>query len=165
MSDRDWIAHEFARGIAAEQELASEARARADSPPESGMAVLYSQIAADDERHRESVEAIAVRYGHTPSRGSATGGIGETFSRLKDKVTEIGSKPHHLVADDLAAKANAIHWMTSWVHAFEAIGDAASARELAAILAEEESHRDALQEALNRLVAAGAAAGAVRSAT
>ena len=48
-----------------------------------------------------------------------------------------------------------IHWCTAWVHAFEALGDAESARELAAVLTEEKAHRDALQEGLNRLVARG----------
>jgi len=42
------------------------------------------------------------------------------------------------------------------VHASQAIGDAESARELLAVVTEKKSHRDALQEGLNRLVAARA---------
>lgn len=158
MTNRAWIAAEFSKGIAAEQQLASEAQARAESPPDTALGVLYHEIAAADERHRGIVETIATRYGHTPSRGGVGGGIGGTISRLKDKVSELGATPHNLVAADLAAKANAIHWTTAWVHTFEAIGDGESARELAAILTEEAAHRDALQEALNRLVARGAQA-------
>jgi hypothetical protein len=159
MINRAWIATEFSKGIAAEQQLASEARARAETPPDAALGVLYHEIAAADERHRAIVETIATRYGHTPSRGGSSGGIGGTISRLKDKVSELGATPPNLVASDLAAKANAIHWTTAWVHTFEAIGDGESARELAAILTEETAHRDALQEALNRLVARGAQAG------
>jgi hypothetical protein len=84
------------------------------------------------------------------------GGIGETLGRLKEKVGEIGTTPLQRVGHDLAAKANAIHWQTAWIRAFQALGDADSARELAAVLAEESAHRDALQEGLNRMVTAGA---------
>jgi len=152
---RDWIATEFSKGIDAEQALVDEARARAQSPPDPSLQVLYNEIAAADERHRAVVETIATRYGHTPTR-SVAGGIGETLGRLKDKVGEIGSTPLQRVGADLAAKANAIHWYTAWTQTFQTVGDAESARELAAVLAEESSHRDALQEALNRLVTAGA---------
>jgi hypothetical protein len=152
---RDWIATEFSKGIAAEQALTEEARARAESPPDPSLQVLYHEIAAADERHRGVVETIAIRYGHTPTR-SVAGGIGETLGRLKERVGEIGTTSLQRVGHDLAAKANAIHWYTAWVHAFQALGDAESVRELSAVLAEETAHRDALQEALNRLVTQGA---------
>jgi hypothetical protein len=155
--NRDWIAAEFSKGIDAEQALLDEAKARAQSPPDPSLGVLYNEIAAADERHRTIVETIATRYGHTPSRGVA-GGIGETLGRLKDKVGEMGSSPMQRVAHDLASKANAIHWCTAWVSTFQAIGDTESARELAAVLTEEKAHRDALQEGLNRMVAQGAMA-------
>jgi hypothetical protein len=154
-AQRDWIATEFSKGIEAEQALAEEARTRAEAPPDPALQVLYHEIAAADERHRTIVETIATRYGHTPSR-SVAGGIGETLGRLKEKVGEIGTTPLQRVGHDLAVKANAIHWQTAWVQAFQALGDAESARELAAVLAEESAHRDALQEGLNRLVIAGA---------
>jgi len=153
--NRDWIAAEFSKGIEAEQSLLDEAKARADAPPHPSLAVLYHEIAAADERHRTIVETIATRYGHTPTR-SVAGGIGETLGRLKDKVSEIGTSPLQRVAHDLAAKANAIHWGTAWVQTFQAIGDAESARELAAVLTEEKAHRDALQEGLTRMVYQGA---------
>jgi len=153
--NRDWIAAEFSKGIEAEQSLMEEAKARAESPPDPGLGVLYHEIAAADERHRAIVETIATRYGHTPSR-SVAGGIGETLGRLKEKVGEIGCTPMQRLSHDLMAKANSIHWCQAWVQAFQAIGDAESARELAAILTEEKAHRDALQEGLNRMVTIGA---------
>lgn len=158
MPNREWIAAEFSKGIDAEHHLMIEARARAEAPPDPTMVVLYNQIAVEDERHINALETIATRYGHTPTRVPTGGGIGATISRLKDKVSEIGNSPSRRVADDLIAKADAIHWMHAWVHAFEAVGDTESARELAAILTEEKAHRDALQEALNRIVEAGAKA-------
>jgi len=153
--NRAWISTEFSKGIDAEQALLDEAKARAAAPPDPSLGVLYHEIAAADERHRTIVETIATRYGHTPSR-SVAGGIGETLGRLKDKVSEMGSTPHQLVSHDLAVKANAIHWCTAWVQAFESIGDAESARELSVVLTEEKAHRDALQEGLNRMVLQGA---------
>jgi hypothetical protein len=152
---RDWIATEFSRGIDAEQALVAEAKARAESPPDPSLQVLYHEIATADERHVTLVETIATRYGYTPSRNMA-GGIGETLGRLKDKVSEIASSPLQRVSHDLARKANAIHWYHAWVHAFQVIGDAESARVLSAVLTEESAHRDALQEGLNRLVLQGA---------
>ena len=154
--NRDWIAAEFSKGIAAEQEMVDEAKARAAAPPDPALQALYNQIATADERHRGTVETIATRYGHTPSRGG--GGIGETLGRLKDKVGEMGATPFQKVSHDLSAKANAVHWYTAWVKAFEAAGDADSARELAAVLAEEKAHLDALQEGLNMLITRGATA-------
>jgi len=160
---RDWIAAEFSKGIHAEHEMGAEARSRAANPPDSALGVLFSQIAEADERHCGVVETVAVRYGHTPARNLG-GGIGETLSKLKDKVTSIGSTPLDCVSQDLAAKANAIHWYEAWVHAFTEIGDSESARELASILTEERSHRDALQDVLNRLVVKGAKGGDVELA-
>lgn len=152
---REWIATEFSKGIGAEQDLIDEAKARAASPPDLALTVLYHEIAAADERHRTVVETIATRYGHTPTRSMA-GGIGETLGRLKDKVGEMGASALQRVSHDLAAKANAIHWYTAWVQTFQSLGDADSARELAVVLDEEKSHRDALQEGLNRMVIQGA---------
>jgi hypothetical protein len=154
-SNRDWIAAQFSKGIEAEQALADDAKATAESPPDPDLGVLYHEIAAADARHRMIVETIATRYGHTPSR-SAAGGIGETLGRLKGKVSELGTSPLQRLGRDLKAKANAIHWYTAWVQAFLTIGDAESARELTAVLAEEKAHRDALQESLNRMVTRGA---------
>jgi len=152
--NRDWIGAEFSTGIEAEQALVDEALARAKSPPDAELGVLYHELAIADERHRLIVETIATRYGHTPSR-RVSGGIGETLGRLRDKVGSLGSSPLQLIGHDLMAKANSIHWYTAWVRAFEALGDDVSARELAAVLTEEKAHRDALQEGLNRLVVRG----------
>ena len=69
----------------------------------------------------------------------------------------MGATPMEQVAHDLAIKANAIHWYTAWIHAFQALGDAESARELSAVLTEEVAHRDALQLGLNRMVEQGRA--------
>lgn len=153
--DRAWVASEFAKGIEAEKEMAREARLRSESPPEAPLGVLYAQIADADERHRDAVTTIAVRYGHTPAHGLAEG-IGEAIGHLKEKVTTLGSSPIERLGHDLAAKANAIHWYNAWEHAFESVGDTESARTLAAIMTEEKAHRDALQEVLDRLVEQGA---------
>lgn len=154
---RDWIATEFAKGIEAERDLAEHAKARADDPPTPALSVLYNEIAAADSRHCEVVERVAIRYGHTPSR-EVGGGISETLKGLRDRI--VGSVaqtgPLQQLGEDLAAKANSIHWHTAWIHAFETFGDAESAKELAAVLAEETAHRDALQQALNREVVQGA---------
>jgi len=152
--NRDWIRVEFAKGIAAEEELAAEAQARSNAPPDPSLSVLYQEIARADANHREIVEAIATRFGHTPS--NTGGGIGEAITRLKDKVASMGSSPIELLGHDLAAKANAIHWYSAWTSAFKALGETASATELDGVLQEEISHRDALQQALNRLVERGA---------
>lgn len=155
--DREWIAAEFSKGIEAEQSAADEAKARAAAPPDPLLGVLYHEIATADERHRGIVEAVATRYGHTPTRGLG-GGISEALGRLKDKVADrfAGASPAERVAHDLAMKANAIHWYNAWVHAFQTLGEAESARELSAVLTEEMAHRDALQSGLNQLVERGA---------
>jgi len=153
--NRSWIAAEFSKGIDAEHALMEEAKSRAESPPDPELGVLYHEIASADERHRDIVETIATRYGYTPSRGMAVG-IGETLGKLKEKVSEIGSSPMQRLSHDLMSKANSVHWAQAWLQAFQAIGDAESAREIAAILTEEKAHRDALQEGLNRMVTMGA---------
>jgi hypothetical protein len=149
--NRTWITSELVKLLEIERALADGAKARADSPPDPSLGVVYREIAAADERHAAAVETIATRYGHTPARGVG-GGVGEALGRLKEKVGELGSGPLDRLARDLAAKAEAIHWLAAWVGTLEALGDAASARELAAVLAEEQRHRDALQAGLNRLV-------------
>jgi hypothetical protein len=149
--DRDWITSELVKGLAAERTLALEARARAASPPAPDLAVAYGELAKAEERLRLILEIIAVRYGHTPTSDKG-GHIGETFGWLKGKVTEIGSSPFDLLTYDLVARATSVLWCTAWVHTFETIGDAESARELAAVLAEKKAHCEALQGRLNRLV-------------
>jgi hypothetical protein len=115
------------------------------------MSVLYYEIAAADERHATIVETIATRYGHTPSQ-AAGGGIGEALGHLRDKFVGLGSDALDQLILDVTAKARSVHWHTAWVHVFGVIGDSDSARELAAVLSEEQAHRDALQQGLNRMV-------------
>jgi hypothetical protein len=150
---RDWIVAEFSKGIEAEQSLQTHAESSAANPPDPSLGVLYHEIAEDDKRHQMIVETIATRYGYNPAHGTSGGGIGGTFERLKEKVGEIGATPQTRIAHDLAAKADSIHWTTAWVHTFQSLGDTESARELAALLTEEKSHHEALQEGLNRLIA------------
>jgi hypothetical protein len=154
MIDREWVAAEFSKGIDAEQSLFLDAKARVDDPPDPSLAVLYNEIAGDDARHRDLVETVAIRYGYTPTHKNGTG-ITETITRLKEKVTGFGAAPLDRVGHDLAAKANAIHWYTAWIAAFDAAGETESVRDLTAILSQERAHRDALQVGLNRLVEAG----------
>jgi rubrerythrin len=161
--NRDWIAEEFAKGIAAEEALSAEAQSRSDAPPDPSLSVLYQEIARADAKHRKIVEAIATRFGHTPNK--AGGGITEAIARLKDKFASMGSSPIELLGHDLASKANAIHWYSAWVSTFKAVGETAFAAELEGILEEEISHRDALQQALNRLVERGARDQTVTNAT
>jgi hypothetical protein len=156
--NREWILAEFSKGIDAEQCLQRDAESTASSPPDPELGVLYHEIAAAEGRHRMIVETIATRYGYNPAKGMSTG-IGKTIGRLRDKVGEFGSTPQVRIEHDLSATASAIHWSTAWVHTFQAIGDAESARELAAVLTEQKAHHDALQEGLNRLVARGATEG------
>jgi hypothetical protein len=153
---RDWIVAEFSKGIDAEYSLQTHAEISASNPPDPTLGVLYHEIASDDKRHRAIVETIATRYGYTPGKVPAGGGIGGTLERLREKVGEIGSTPQSRLAHDLSAKAESIHWTTAWVHTFQALGDTESARELAAVLTEEKSHHEALQEGLNRMIARGA---------
>lgn len=159
-ANREWIAAELAKGIAAEAQQAETARHRVAAPPDPSLGALYGEIAEADERHRLIVEAIATRFGHTPTRPTATGGLGEAITRLKDRVvTGNTGTALELIGKDLAAKANATHWYTAWIEAFEAIGEAESARELAAVRTEEQAHRDALQKALTMLVTRGVQTG------
>ncbi len=150
-SDRAWIASELMKGVDAERSLAADAKARAESPPDAALSVLYHEIAAADERHATTLETIAARYGQTPS-SSTGGGIGRALGELKDKLVELGSDALDQLRQDLTAKAQSVHWHTAWVHAFGALGDTASAEDLSAVLAEEQAHRDALQQGLNRVV-------------
>jgi hypothetical protein len=149
--NREWIATQFSMGIEAEQRMEADAKATSTSPPDPSLGVLYNEIALADGRHRLIIETIATRYGYNPSKGLSTG-IGGSIKHLREKVGEMGSSPHQRIEHDLSAKASAIHWCTAWVQAFQAIGDAESARELAAVLIEQKAHHDALQEGLNRLV-------------
>jgi hypothetical protein len=156
--DRAWIASELVKGIEAERSLAADARSRADSPPDPALSVLYHEIAAADERHATIVEGIAVRYGHTPSKSSG-GGIGQALGHLKDKIVGLGLNTSDQMCLDVTAKAQSVHWLAAWIHAFGAIGDTAGAAELSAVLAEEQAHCDALQSGLNRVVEQGAMGG------
>lgn len=156
--NRNWILAEFSKGVEAEHSLQVHAEASAASPPDPSLGVLYHEIAAANARHQLIVETIATRYGYNPSKG-LSGGIGGSLKRLKEKVGELGSAPQAKIEHDLSAKSSAIHWTTAWVHTFQAIGDAESAQELAAVLTEQKSHHDALQEGLNRVVARGATEG------
>jgi hypothetical protein len=149
--DRNWIGAEFPKGIDIERSLAANAKARGESPPDPSLAVLYCEIAAADERHVATIETIATRYGHTPSR-SPSGGVGETLGRIRDKVAGMGSSLLDCLSHDLETKAQAIHWHTAWVRAFESIGDAESSRELAVVLIEEKTHHEALQQGLDRMI-------------
>jgi hypothetical protein len=153
--NREWISNQFSRGIEAESRMEADAKATSASPPDPSLGVLYHEIAEADGRHRRIVETIATRYGYNPSRG-LTGGIGGSIKHLREKVGELGSSPQQRIEHDLSAKASAIHWCTAWVHAFQTIGDAESARELTAVMTEEKAHHDALQEGLNRFVARAA---------
>jgi hypothetical protein len=74
------------------------------------------------------------------------------LGHLKDRIAELGSNTLDQMILDVTAKAQSVHWYDAWIHAFGAIGDPDSARELSAVLAEEQAHRDALQSGLNRMV-------------
>lgn len=150
--DREWIVNQFSRGIEAEHALQHDALATAKSPPDPSLAVLYNQIATEDERHATVIETIATRYGYQGTSGSG-GGL---FGRIKDAVSEIGSTPQQRLEHDLAAKSSSMHWATAWVYTFQQIGDATSAEELGVILNEEKAHHDALQQGLNLLLVRGA---------
>jgi hypothetical protein len=149
--DREWIAAELVKGIDAERSLAMDAKARAESPPDVVLSVLYHEIAAADERHATILETIAARYGHTPSQ-STGGGIGRALGHLRDKFVGLGCDVSDQLLLDVTAKAQLVHWHTAWVHLLGVIGDSQSARELAAVMSEEQAHRDALQQGLNRVV-------------
>src|ERR1700737_1769678 len=102
--DRAWIVAGFVKGMDAERSLAAHAKARADSPPDPALGVLYHEIAAADERHASLLETIATRYGHTPSR-TADGGVGWAWDQLKDKVGKLGSSAMDQLSWDQTAKA------------------------------------------------------------
>ena len=160
--DRAWIAAELVKGVDAERSLAADAKTRAESPPDPALSVLYHEIATADERHAAAVETIAARYGHVPSKSSG-GGISQAFGHLKDRIAGLGSNALDQMVLDVTAKAQSVHWYDAWSHAFGAIGDADSARELSAVLTEEQAHRDALQSGLNRMVEQAARGGAARA--
>jgi hypothetical protein len=153
--NRAWIVSELIKIIDSEHALAAGAKTRAESPPDPSLSVLYYEIAAADARHVAILETVATRYGHTPTRSEAVG-VGERLGRIKDKVAELGTSAVDLLSQDLTAKADAIHWRTAWLRAFEATGEVESARDLLTVLTEDQAHRDALQEALNRMVEQGA---------
>ncbi len=148
--NREWIATEFSKGIEAERRLHEDAVSTSASPPDPELGVLYHEIAAADDRHRQAIETIATRYGYNP--GHSGGMLAGTLGKISQKVGEIGATPWSRIAHDLTSKSDAIHWMTAWVETFQGIGDIESARELAGLLAEERSHHTALQAGLNRLV-------------
>jgi hypothetical protein len=149
--DRSWVLTEFVKEIDVERTLASDAKTRAEAPPDRAMGVLYHEIAAADDRHVMVIERIATRYGHTPSQpqGSA---IGHALGQLKEKIVELGRVPMEQLSLDLAAKARSVQWLTAWLSAFEAIGDCETARELSTVLTEDRAHLDALQQSFNRMV-------------
>jgi hypothetical protein len=149
--DRAWIATELVKGMDAERALAANAKARAESPPDPALGVLYHEFAGADERHAIVLETIATRYGHTPSRMLGSG-VGRAWEQLKDKVGNLGSSALDQLSWDQMAKAQSVHWHTAWVHTFGAIRETESARQLSVVLAEEQAHRNALQQGLNRLV-------------
>ena len=149
--DRAWIASELLKIVNSERSLVADAKARAESPPVPVLAVLYHEIAEQDERHAAVLETIATRYGHTPTR-STGGGFSTTLGRLKDKVVTLGADPTDLLRQDLMVKADSIHWQSAWAHALESIGDSESARDLAAVLTEDQAHYDALLKGLRRIL-------------
>jgi hypothetical protein len=151
--DHDALLKEFLSRIEAEVSLSQLAKQRAESPPSPSMAVLYHEIAAADERHVVALETIAARYGHTPAR-SEKGAMSATLGRFKDKISELGSSATAQVSQDLQTKADAIHWERAWSRAFSTFGDTESAGELEALSREDQTHQEALQEALNRLLEA-----------
>jgi hypothetical protein len=149
--DRAAVLKEFLSRIEGERSLANEAKQRAESPPSPSMAVLYHEIATADERHVVALETIAARYGYTPDRAEKSA-VSTTLGRIKDRIAEMGSSSDAQISQDLQSKANAIHWERAWGHCFAAIGDPESAAELQMLADEDESHREALQKALNRLL-------------
>jgi hypothetical protein len=156
--DAAWICSEILKGMDAERSMSADSQSRASAPPDPALSVLYHEIADADERHATIIETAATRYGHTPMR-STSSGIGRVFGSLKDKVGELGSSALDLLSCDLTTKAHSVHWLTAWVHTFSAIGDAESARELSAILAAEQKHGEALQQAFDRMVEQNARGG------
>jgi hypothetical protein len=152
--DRAWIATELVKLIASERALAADFKARAEFPPDPSLSVLYHEIEADDERHIAVLEAIATRYGNTPTRSDELG-VGGALDWVREKVVGLGANPSDRLSQDLAAKADLIHRQTAWVHALEGLGDEESACALAAIVVEDRNHHAALLENLKRFVAQG----------
>jgi hypothetical protein len=150
--DRGWIAAELARLTAAERSMAVEMKTRADAPPDPSLSVMYHEMAADDERHAIALETIATRYGHTPSRTEGMG-VGETLGRIKDRVAALGVSRVDRLAHDLNAKSDVLYRETAWTGVLRAIGDGESSGGMAALVAEDQKHRDALLKTLQRLLA------------
>jgi hypothetical protein len=160
--DRSWVVTELVKEIDVERSLATDAKTRANAPPDPAMGVLYHEIAAADDRHVTMIERIATRYGHVPSQSQASA-IGQALGQLKEKIVELGRAPMEQLSLDLAAKARSVQWLTAWCNAFDAIGECETARELSAVLTEEQAHFDALQQSFNRLVEQNAR-GAIQTA-
>jgi hypothetical protein len=153
--NRGWIATELAKVIASERALAADFNARAESPPDPSLSVLYHEISAADERHVSLLEAIATRYGNIPTRSEGAG-AGGPLGWVREKVAGLGASLSDRLSQDLAAKADAIHRQSAWVHAFEALGDEESALALAEAVTADQTHQNALFDALKRFVEQGA---------
>jgi hypothetical protein len=149
--NRAWIASELLEMVEAEQALFTGAKSRAEAPPSPALAVLYTEIAKQDKQHATVLQTIAVRYGETPSR-SAAGGVVQTLGRLRERVANIGADAIDVLRQDLSAKADALYVHAAWAHTLKAIGDEESARDLSAVVAEDQAHLDALLEGLKRLI-------------
>jgi hypothetical protein len=59
--DREWITSELVKGLAAERTLAAEARARAESPPDPTLSLIYHELAAAEDRPRLMLETVATQ--------------------------------------------------------------------------------------------------------
>ena len=149
--NKNWVVAEITKLVDAEQYMAGGTGPNPKTPPHEMLSCVYHEMSAADERHVQVLKTIATRYGYVPVRGEG-GGIGEAIGRLRDRFTALGSDPIERLIGDLLLKAEAVHRYTAWIQVFETAGDSTSAQELAAILAEEHVHMDALQSGLNRLV-------------
>ncbi len=149
--DRSWIVTELVKEIAVERTLASDAKSRAEAPPDPAIGVLLHEISADDERHACAIERIATRFGHVPTQCQGNQ-ISQALGHLKEKIVELSRSPMDQLTGDLAAKARSVQWLTAWFHTFEEIGESESAREISVVLIEERAHLDALQQSFNHLV-------------
>jgi rubrerythrin len=149
--DRGWIAGELSKAIEAEASRAARHESQAESPPDPGLAALYHEMAEAGCRHRDALELVAIRYGHTPAR-SAPGAIRGIIDKVKTAIGDSTSDASERVAADLSEAAGAVHRYTAWAQALKALGDEQGACELTKIIDEESGHCGRLQEALNRLI-------------
>ncbi len=149
--ERSTVASEIQNILALEEAHAASATLRGESPPHPSLAVLYHEIAADDQRHISALERIAIRYGATPGSHHSSG-VGRVLERIKTSIVELRTSAANLIAQDLLAKSEVIHWQTVWADLFASMNDETSAGELALILKEEQAHHDALLEAFKRVV-------------